>query len=137
MPNLWNKDIRRCTSCNHLSFVKQYESTIYPSCLRVPILDVLEYKSYFHFIDVTALLLHLINLILKKYTWGWWWGVAGTTILKVDGFLLLKCSTGVFRTPQGSPCVGCNTLFLSSPHLCFILVFILDLIVFHYDPLMS
>ena len=32
-------------------------------------------------------------------------------------------------TPQGSPGVGRNTLFLSSPHLCFIIVFICDLFV--------
>ena len=32
-------------------------------------------------------------------------------------------------TPQGSPGVGRNTLFLSSPHLCFIVVFIRGLFV--------
>ena len=49
------------------------------------------------------------------------------------GFLLLQwcCST-----PQGSPGVGRNT-FLSSPHLCFIIVFICDLFVSRDDPLMS
>ena len=40
-------------------------------------------------------------------------------------------------TPQGSPGVGRNTLFLSSPHLCFIIVFIRDLIVSRDDPLKS
>ena len=40
-------------------------------------------------------------------------------------------------TPQGSPCVGRNTLFLSRPHLCFIIVFICDLFVSRDDPLMS
>ena len=39
-------------------------------------------------------------------------------------------------TPQGSPGVGRNT-FLSSPHLCFIIVFISDLFVSRDDPLMS
>ena len=39
-------------------------------------------------------------------------------------------------TPQGSPGVGRNT-FLSSPHLCFITVFICDLFVSRDDPLMS
>ena len=39
-------------------------------------------------------------------------------------------------TPQGSPGVGRNT-FLSSPHLCFILVFICDLFVSRDDPLRS
>ena len=38
--------------------------------------------------------------------------------------------------PQGSPGVGRNT-FLSSPHLCFIIVFICDLFVSRDDPLMS
>ena len=33
--------------------------------------------------------------------------------------------------------VGRNTLFLSSPHLCFIIVFICDLFVSRDDPLMS
>ena len=37
---------------------------------------------------------------------------------------------------QGSPGVGRNT-FLSSPHLCFIIVFICDLFVSRDDPLMS
>ena len=50
------------------------------------------------------------------------------------GFLLLQCSSGVVR--QGSPGVGRNT-FLSSPHLCFITVFICDLFVSGDDPLMS
>ena len=36
-------------------------------------------------------------------------------------------------TPQGSLGVGCNT-FLSSPHLCFIIVFICDLFVSRDDP---
>ena len=40
-------------------------------------------------------------------------------------------------TPQGSSGVGHNTLFLSSPHLCFIIVFICDLFVSHDDPLMG
>ena len=39
-------------------------------------------------------------------------------------------------TPQGSPGVGRNT-FMSSPHLCFIIVFICDLFVSRDDPLMS
>ena len=39
-------------------------------------------------------------------------------------------------TPQGFPGVGRNT-FLSSPHLCFIIVFICDLFVSRDDPLMS
>ena len=37
---------------------------------------------------------------------------------------------------QGSPGVGRNT-FLSSPHLCFIIVFICDLFVSRDDPLVS
>ena len=40
------------------------------------------------------------------------------------------------RLPQGSPGVDRNT-FLSSPHLCFIIVFICDLFVSRDDPLMS
>ena len=48
-------------------------------------------------------------------------------------FFLLQCSSGVV----GSLGVGRNTLFLSSPHLCFITVFKCDLFVFRDDPLMS
>ena len=40
-------------------------------------------------------------------------------------------------TPEGSPGVGRNMLFLSSPHLCFIIVFICDLFVSRDDPLMG
>ena len=42
----------------------------------------------------------------------------------------------IFNFSQGSPGVGRNT-FLSSPHLCFIIVFICDLFVSRDDPLMS
>ena len=54
--------------------------------------------------------------------------------------LALKCSVCVKerrdRLPRGSQGVGRNT-FLSSPHLCFIIVFICDLFVSRDDPLMS
>ena len=40
-------------------------------------------------------------------------------------------------TPQGSPGVDRNTLFLSSLHFCFIIVCIRDLFVSRNDPLMS
>ena len=39
-------------------------------------------------------------------------------------------------TPQGSPGI-CHNTFLSSPHLCFIIVFNGDLFVSRDDPLMS
>ena len=45
-------------------------------------------------------------------------------------------SVVLFDTPW-SPGVGRNTLFLSSPHLCFIIVFISDLFVPCDEPLMS
>ena len=51
----------------------------------------------------------------------------------------VKCIKGVLTShleSQGSPGVGRNT-FLSSPHLCFIIVFICDLFVSRDDPLMS
>ena len=51
------------------------------------------------------------------------------------GFLLLQCSSGVVRHPKDLQ-VSVNT-FLSSPHLCFIIVFICDLFVSRDDPLMS
>ena len=54
--------------------------------------------------------------------------IRGSTV----GFLLFQCCCS---TPQGSPGVGRNTLFLSSPpHLCFIIVFICDLFVSRDDP---
>ena len=40
------------------------------------------------------------------------------------------------KTDQEDPGVGRNT-FLSSPHLCFITVFICDLFISRDDPLMS
>ena len=46
------------------------------------------------------------------------------------GFLLLQCSSSVVRHPD-------DLSFLSSPHLCFIIVFICDLFVSSGDPLMS
>ena len=69
----------------------------------------------------------------------------GTTIGHINcstppGFNCWFSSAPVFQwccsTPQGSPGVGRNT-FLSSPHLCFIIVFICDLFVSRDDPLMS
>ena len=61
-------------------------------------------------------------------------------LLGPSGFNCWFSSAPVFQwccsTPQGSPGVGRNT-FLSSPHLCFIIVFICDLFVSRDDPLMS
>ena len=61
-------------------------------------------------------------------------------LLGPPGFNCWFSSAPVFQwccsTPQGSPGVGRNT-FLSSPHLCFIIVFICDLFVSRDDPLMS
>ena len=61
-------------------------------------------------------------------------------LLGPPGFYYWFSSAPVFQwccsTPQGSLGVGRNT-FLSSPHLCFIIVFICDLFVSRDDPLMS
>ena len=61
-------------------------------------------------------------------------------LLGPPGFNCWFSSAPVFQwccsTPQGSPGVGRNT-FLSSPHLCFIIVFNCDLFVSRDDPLMS
>ena len=61
-------------------------------------------------------------------------------ILGPPGFNCCFSFAPVFQwccsTPQGSPGVGRNT-FLSSPHLCFITVFICDLFVSRDDPLIS
>ena len=53
-----------------------------------------------------------------------------------EAHILVDLATCLQYTPQGSPGVGRNT-FLSSPHLCFIIVFICDLFVSRDDPLMS
>ena len=57
-------------------------------------------------------------------------------IMRQSACLVFNPITVNFSTPQGSPGVGRNT-FLSSPHLCFIIVFICDLFVSREDPLMS
>ena len=61
--------------------------------------------------------------------------VAWPTGVQLLVFFCSSVSVGC-STPQGSPGVGRNT-FLSSPHLCFIIVFICDLFVSRDDPLMS
>ena len=64
----------------------------------------------------------------------------GCLLLGPPGFNCWFSFAPVFQwccsTPQGSPGDGRNT-FLSSPHLCFIKVFICDLFVSRDDPLMS
>ena len=61
-------------------------------------------------------------------------------VLEIPGFNCWFSSAPVFQwccsTLQGSPGVGRN-MFLSNPHLCFIIVFICDLFVSRDDPLMS
>ena len=49
----------------------------------------------------------------------------------------INSSSLLIFLPQGSPGVDHNMLFLSSPYLCFIIVFICDLFVSRDDPLMS
>ena len=51
--------------------------------------------------------------------------------------LVFFCSTVpvVLFDTLGSPAVGHNTLYLSSPHLCFIILFIRDFFVSPDDPL--
>ena len=61
--------------------------------------------------------------------------VAWPTGVQLLVFFCSSVSVGC-STPKGSSCVGCNT-FLSSTHLCFIIVFICDLFVSRGDPLMS
>ena len=62
-------------------------------------------------------------------------------LLGPPGFNCWFCFAPVYQwcclTPQGSPGVSRNTLFLSSPHLCFIIVFICNLFVSRDDPLMG
>ena len=76
---------------------------------------------------------HANNIVLRRDTFF-------CLLLGPPGFNCWFSSAPVFRwccsTPQGSPGVGRNT-FLSSPHLCFIIVFICDLFVSRDVPLMS
>ena len=69
-----------------------------------------------------------------------WAGAFFCLLLGPPGFNCWFSFAPVFQwccsTPMGSPGVGRNT-FLSSPHLCFITVFICDLFVSRDDPLMS
>ena len=71
---------------------------------------------------------------------GWFGPELFCLLLGPPGFNCWFSSAPVFQwccsTPQGSPGVGRNT-FLSSAHLCFIIVFICDLFVSRDDPLMS
>ena len=61
--------------------------------------------------------------------------VAWPTGAQLLVFFCSSVSVGC-STPQGTPGVGRNT-FLSSPHLCLIIVFICDLFVSRDDPFMS
>ena len=61
--------------------------------------------------------------------------VAWSTGVQLLVFFCSSLSVVLFDS-QGSPGVGRNT-FLSSPHLCFIIVFICDLFVSRGDVLMS
>ena len=71
---------------------------------------------------------------------GWFWPGLFCLLLGPPGFGCWFSSAPVFQwccsTPQGSAGVGRNT-FLSSPHLCFIIVFICDLFVSRDDPLVG
>ena len=64
------------------------------------------------------------------------WKITGKVIAKHTSRHLFTPTMRHSTTPQGSPGVGRNT-FLSSPHLCFIIVFICDLFVSRDDPLMG
>ena len=62
--------------------------------------------------------------------------VAWPTVVQLFFFFFAPVFQWCCSTPQGSPGVDRNT-FLSSPHLCFIILFICDLFVSCDDPLMS
>ena len=83
----------------------------------------------------------LLSYIYTQHkTYDWFGPELFCLLLGPPGFNCWFSSAPVFQwccsTPQGSPGVGRNT-FLSSPHLCFIIVFICDLFVSRDDPLMS
>ena len=75
----------------------------------------------------------ILKSLRHKATYFSWFGLElFCLLLGPPGFNCWFSSAPVFQwccsTPQGSPGVGRNT-FLSSPHLCFIIVFICDLFV--------
>ena len=76
----------------------------------------------------------------KAFYFSWFGPELFCLLLGPPGFNCWFSFAPVFQwccsTPEGSPGVGRNT-FLSSPHLCFITVFICDLFVSRDDPLMS
>ena len=81
-----------------------------------------------------------ISQVYKTIYFSWFGPELFCLLLGPPGFNCWFSFAPVFQwccsTPQGSPGVGRNT-FLSSPHLCFIIVFICDLFVSRDDPLMS
>ena len=83
-----------------------------------------------------------IRNLVSMATDSWFGPELFCLLLGPPGFNCWFSSAPVFQwtrccsTTQESPGVGRNT-FLSSPHLCFIIVFICDLFVSRDDPLMS
>ena len=105
-------------------------------------------------LDISSFMFWLPSLIARRWVgrqtqwwprhkaiyFSWFGPELFCLLLGPPGFNCWFSSAPVFQwccsTPQGSPGVGRNT-FLSSPHLCFIIVFICDLFVSRDDPLMS
>ena len=111
---LWNSFQRKGINENS-KFMKVFKSMYsqLKSCVKVK-------KSLLQFLNAV---LELFCLLLGPPGFNCWFSSAPV--------VQWCCST-----PQGSPGVGRNT-FLSSPHLCFIIVFFCDLFVSRDDPLMS
>ena len=74
-----------------------------------------------------------IKLFILVFGAGAFLSVAWPTGVQLLVFFCSSVPVLSFDTPG----VGRNTLFLSSPHLCFIIVFICDLFVSRDDPLRS
>ena len=100
-------------------------------------------------LSITLVAIELLRWVERQTQWwprhkaiyfSWFGPELFCLLLGPPGFNCWFSSAPVFQwccsTPQGSPGVGRNT-FLSSPHLCFIIVFICDLFVSRDDPLMS
>ena len=112
----------------------------YFACLAFYPITVYNFASLFNCTPVGRASDSMIWPRHKALYFSWFGPEFICLLLGPSGFNCLFSFAPVFQwycsTPQGSPSVGRNT-FLSSPHLCFIIVFICDLFVSRDDPLMS
>ena len=110
------------------------------ACLVVNSITVNSFASLFNCIPVGWASASVMAPDIKLY-FSWLGSELFCLLLGPPGFNCWFSFPPVFQwccsTPQGSPGVGRNTLFLLNSQLFFIIVFICDLFVSRDDPLMS